>query len=73
MFWFKCFVHCRRFYTDALFSEVLFVGLFRKVAFFSTDYFLLTYFFREYSGQISPLRNFTGSKFVLVTSQSYVL
>ena len=29
-------------------------------------------FFREYSGQISPLRNFTKLKFVLVTSQLYL-
>ena len=29
-------------------------------------------FFREYSGQISPLRSFTGSKFVLVMSQLYL-
>ena len=30
-------------------------------------------FSREYSGQISSLRNFTGSKFVLVTSQLCLL
>ena len=35
--------------------------------------FSLTYIFCEYSGQISPLRNFTGSKFVLVTSQLCLL
>ena len=47
-------------------SEILFVGLFRKVALWSHNC-LLTEFFREYSGQISPLRNFTGLKFVLAT------
>ena len=31
-FCFKCFVYCGRFWTDALFSEVLFETLFRKVA-----------------------------------------
>ena len=34
--------------------------------------FLLTYFVREYSGQISSLNNFTGLKLVLVTSQLYL-
>ena len=33
----------------------------------------MTYFFSEYSGQISSLRDFTGSKFVLVTSQLHLL
>ena len=31
------------------------------------------HFFREYSGQISPLRNFTELKFVLVMSQLCLL
>ena len=30
-------------------------------------------FFREYSGQIFPLCNFTGLKFVIVTSQLTVV
>ena len=37
------------------------------------SYFSTNVFFREYSGQISALRNFTGSKFVLVTSQFCLL